>query len=397
MLMSRRELLSARGAPGAALSPLASLVAARGLEAAFAEAPLGGRPILQAAAPGDVRIGGNENPLGPGQAALEALVSELDQVSRYPFNSRVSGGDLLDALLAAAGVTPQHITIGAGSSEILSNAVRLSGSPDRPVVTGGLSYGSPITACKRYGYPWRSVPLDADLRLDLAAMADAARGAGMVYLCNPNNPTATLQPAAAIERFITDLHDASPETLVLVDEAYHEYATDPAHRTLIPFAMDRPNVVVARTFSKAYGMAGLRLGYGVGHPETIAPLRRHQLSANANVLAIASAVASLADPGHIERERARNTAVRRFTTDFFDRAGFRSTESQTNFMFVELGRPAAAFRGACAKQRVFVARDFPPMERTHCRISFGTMDEMRRACQVFAEVLGVELSTAVAV
>ena len=131
----------ARSAPGAGLSPLASLVAARGLDAAFAEAPLGGRPILQAAAPEDVRIGGNENPLGSGQAALEALVSELDQVSRYPFNSRVSGGDLLDALSAAAGVTPQHITIGAGSSEILSNAVRLSGSPDRPVVTGGLSYG----------------------------------------------------------------------------------------------------------------------------------------------------------------------------------------------------------------------------------------------------------------
>ncbi len=379
------------------MSPLAALVAARGLEAAIAEAPAGAVPVLQLPAPGEIRIGGNENPLGPGPTALEALLAELDQSGRYPFNSRVSSGDLVDTLAGTCGATPAHITIGAGSSEILRNAVRLYASADRPVVTGGLSYGSPITASKRYGYPWQAVPLDNELRLDLTAMAQAARGAGMVYVCNPNNPTATLHPASAIERFIGQVHDASPETLILVDEAYHEYATDPAHQTMIPVAIERRNVVVARTFSKAYGMAGLRLGYGVGHPETIELLRRHELSANANVLAIAAAVASLRDPGHIERERARNAEVRRFTTDFFADAGFASTESQTNFMFVELGRPAAAFREACAARDVFVARDFPPMEKTHCRISFGTMDEMRRACEVFAEVLGAAVPTAAAV
>ena len=108
---------------------------------------------------------------------------------------------------------------------------------------------------------------------------------------------------------------------------------------------------------------------------------------------MAAAVASLQDPEHIEHERARNAEVRRFVTDFFERSGFRVPESQTNFMFVELGQPAAPFRAACAERHVLVARDFPPMEKTHCRISFGTMDEMRRACRVFADVLGVDVST----
>ena len=114
------------------------------------------------------------------------------------------------------------------------------------------------------------------------------------------------------------------------------------------------------------------------------------------MLALAAGVASLRDPQHIERERARNTEVRRFTLDFFEDAGYRVTDTQTNFLFVELGRPAKEFREACANHNVFVARDFPPMEKTHCRISLGTMQEMRRATAVFAEVLGVAASDAAA-
>ena len=139
-------------------------------------------------------------------------------------------------------------------------------------------------------------------------------------------------------------------------------------------------------------MAGLRLGFGCGHPETIQKLRRFSLSANANILAIACAVASLRDPAHIEQERERNKKVRRFTLEFFESAGYRSTDTQTNFLFVNLGRPAKEFREACAKDKIFVARDFPPMEKTHCRISVGTMDEMQRATAVFANVLGVRSS-----
>ncbi len=390
MLVSRRALLSARRAPEDGMSALAALVGARGMEAVTAQAGAGGYPVLLPPAPDHVKIDSNENPLGPGPTALEALIAMFDQSGRYPFNSSPSHIDVLSALAAHFDATPEHITLGGGSSEVLRSAVRLFAGQDRPLVTAGLTFGSPVEAAETFGHPWRAIPLDAGLRLDLGAMAEAARGAGLVYLCNPNNPTATVHSATTIERCINQVHEASPETVILVDEAYHEYVTDPAYGTMIPLAMERRNVVVARTFSKAYGMAGLRLGYGVGHPETIEPLRRHQLSANTNVLVMAAAVASLQDPGHIERERARNTEVRRYTTEFFDRAGFRSPESQANFMFVGVGRPAAEFREACAERDVLVARDFPPMEKTHCRITFGTMDEMRRACEVFAEVLGVE-------
>jgi histidinol-phosphate aminotransferase len=346
--------------------------------------------LLTRPAPGDVKIDGNENPLGPGPKALEAMLGMFDEASRYPFNTRPSQADVSNALAEHVDGTPEHITLGGGSSEVLRSVVNLFVSQDRPLVTSGLSYASVTMAADRFGYPWRAVPLDADLRLDLAAMAEAARGAGMVYLCNPNNPTSTLHPATAMERCIERVHATSPDTVILIDEAYHDYVTDPAHRTMIPLAMERPNVVVARTFSKAYGLAGLRLGYGVGHPETIAPLRRHQLSANTNVLVMGAALAALEDPGHIERERQRNAEVRRYTVQFFERAGFTVPESQANFLFVEIGRPASAFREACAEQNVFVGRDFPPMENTHCRISLGTMDEMRRACEAFAQVLGID-------
>jgi histidinol-phosphate aminotransferase len=344
-------------------------------------------------APGDVKIDGNENPLGPGPTAMDALVGMFDQAGRYPFNSSPSHIDLLGALADNFDTTPEHFALGLGSSEILSSAVRLFAGPDRAVITSGLSFAAPINAAKQFGYPWEAVPLDADLKLDLAPMAEAARGAGLVYLCNPNNPTATLHPATAIEQFVRDVHATSPDTVILIDEAYHDYVTDPAHRTAIPFAIQRPNVVVARTFSKAYGMAGLRLGYGVGHAETMEPMRLNQMSANTNVLVMAAAVASLSDPGHIERERVRNAEVRTYVTSFFEGAGYHVPETQGNFMFVELGHPAADFRAACAEQHVLVARDFPPMEKTHCRISFGTMDEMRRACRVFADVLGVDAPT----
>jgi histidinol-phosphate aminotransferase len=152
-------------------------------------------------------------------------------------------------------------------------------------------------------------------------------------------------------------------------------------------------VFVTRTFSKAYGMAGLRAGYAVGQADTIKALARHRLTFGTNVLAVAAAVASLGDPAHIEKERKRNTEVRKFTMDFFAAAGFKPTDSQTNFLFVDLGRPAKQLREACKEHKVMVGRDFPPFEKTHARISIGTMEEMRRATEVFGKVLGAPTTT----
>ena len=242
------------------------------------------------------------------------------------------------------------------------------------------------------GNPVRAVALDADFKMDLGKMADAAKGAGLVFYCNPNNPTATYVGAKATREFLAKVNRESPETTILVDEAYFDYVTDPDHDTHIGLAVENPRVVVARTFSKAYGMAGLRLGYAVGHVDTIKKMREWDGGSGAsslNVLALQAGIAAIEqDASFITAERARNTAARDFTMKWFAERGMKPTDSQANFMFVNIGRPAKEFRDACRAKGVLVARDFPPFEKTHCRLSFGTMDEMKKAVAVFAEVLG---------
>jgi histidinol-phosphate aminotransferase len=137
-------------------------------------------------------------------------------------------------------------------------------------------------------------------------------------------------------------------------------------------------------------MAGMRLGYAVGHPETIRKLGSWEGANSLNVAGVVAATTSIRDTARIEKERARNTEARKYTVDWFTRAGFPPTDSQTNFLFVKIGRPAKEFREACRAQGVIVARDFPPFEKTHARVSVGTLEEMRRATEVFANVLGVK-------
>jgi histidinol-phosphate aminotransferase len=182
--------------------------------------------------------------------------------------------------------------------------------------------------------------------------------------------------------------------VILIDEAYHDYVTDPSYETAIPLALSTPNVLVARTFSKAYGMAGMRIGYAIGMADTLKPLAKLKMPYNVSVFGVAAAIASLADARHIEEERARNTEVRAFTVKALQDMGAKPADSQGNFLFVDIGRPAKEFRDACAKSGVMVGRDFPPFEKTHCRISIGTMDEMKKATEVFRTALKAPTTTA---
>jgi len=208
-----------------------------------------------------------------------------------------------------------------------------------------------------------------------------------VFFNNPNNPTATVHGAKTVTDMVERIRKASPKTVVLIDEAYHEYVTDPSYATAIPLALSTPNVVVARTFSKAYGMAGMRIGYAVGTADTIKSLTRFKMPYNISVFGITAAIAALGDSRHLENERRRNTAVRAFTVNALRDMGAKPADSQGNFLFVDIGGPAKEFRDACAKSGVMVGRDFPPFEKSHCRISIGTMDEMKKAVDVFRTVL----------
>lgn len=329
----------------------------------------------------------NENPVGPGSRAINAAIGALRDAGRYPWHACHAPFDLRSAIAVRFSVAPGNVTLGAGSGDILLNAVRAFASPARALVTAAPSFELPGAMARRIGIPVIAIPVDTAGRLDLHGMAVAARGAGLVFLCNPNNPTATVHAATAIREFVRRVREDSTDTVVAIDEAYHEYVTDPTYASAAAIALADPNVFITRSFSKAHGMAGLRCGYAIGQKETIAMLELHASRCSDNVAALAAAAASLDDLEHLEGECARNAEARAFTLDFFRSLGYEPTDAQGNFIFVDLRRSAREFRDACAERRVTIGRGFPPLDRTHVRISIGTMDEMRRATDVFRHAL----------
>jgi histidinol-phosphate aminotransferase len=393
MSFSRRAFLDAFTGRTGTDPAFAAAISARGREALMAE--YGGLDYQAAnAAPAQapanrimIRLSSNENPLGPSQAALTAIENAFQYAGRYPMNARPAAADFRALVAKKHGLQNNQVAIGSGSGEILDAAVKAFTSTSRGLVTGQPSYEDPVGVARRMKAPIAQVPVDANGRLDLAQMAAASGAQGLVFLCNPNNPTATVHSGQAISDTLAQIEKASPDTVVLVDEAYHEYVSDPAYTSAVSLIPQHRNMVVSRTMSKCFGMAGLRLGYAMGQPDVIARLARWIMPYNVGAPTVAAGVASLSDDAATARERDRNTAAKKFTVDFFTSAGYSTTDSQTNFIFVNLRRPAKGFREACSKQGIAVGRDFPPMEKTHCRISIGSMDEMEKAVDVFKSVL----------
>jgi histidinol-phosphate aminotransferase len=376
-------------------------IAARGHEEWLAERWQAGQQASQpAAAPprqerGDgIRLSSNENPLGPGPSALKAIEKAFVYSGRYPMNAKPSMLDFRKLIAKKNKLKDEtYIALGAGSGEILDNAVRAFTTSTKGLVAGSPTFEAPVGLAKELKVPVAQVLLDEGGKLDCEKMIAAATGAGLVFFCNPNNPTATVHSEKTVTDLVTRIRKASPETIILLDEAYHDYVTDPSYATGIPLIAEHPTVIVARTLSKAHGMAGLRLGYVAGHPDVLKRLTPWMMPYNGNALVVGAAVASIEDESHISRERKRNTEALKYTTAFFKTANFKMTDSQANFIWVDLGRPAAEFREACRKQGIFVGRPFPPLDKTHCRISIGTMDEMKKAVGVFRSVLGLSTTT----
>ncbi len=386
MSLSRRGFVRSLGI-GSVGALSAAWGVGRGREAlAWSPDPL--EAALQAtASPDIIRISGNENARGPGDTALEAMQEVLDgNVGRYGFGA---SGKLAEAIARRVGhgLTAENVVASTGSGALLAAGTRAYVSPSRPLVNGTPSFLATNRTAERLGAEIRLVPVLPDLKLDLDGMAEAASGAGMVFLCNPNNPTATAHSQSDVAAFIARVKSSSPNTAILVDEAYIEYATNTAVETAAAEALQYDDVFVTRTFSKAYGMAGMRLGYAAGRPDTVAKLRAAWGLGDINVMTAAGALASLDDWDHMVAEREENRRIREFTINAFNEMGYEASDSQTNFLFVNIRRPAGEFRDAAREQGVLVGRDFPPMEQTHARISLGTMEEMQRAVEVFKRIL----------
>jgi len=392
MALSRRQFVQTAGiGAGAALT---SSVWGRGRENSVWSAF---EAELQAVEKGVICIASNENPVGPGKKVLDSLRGLLENGAR-PGRYSSQTGELTEAICAHFKVKPENVLLSEGSTEILRAATQVFTSKTKPLVGTIPTYEECAGYAELIGNKVRGVKLSSEFKIDLDPFLDASKGAGLVFYCNPNNPTATYVGAKATRDFLSKLHSASPDTTVLIDEAYFDYVTDPDHQTHVPLAVENPRIIVARTFSKAYGMAGLRQGYAIAHPETIKAMRPWVGSSGTgslNVFGMAAATVAIAqDASFTTNERNRNKAVRDMVSKWFTERGMKPTDCQANFMFVNIGTPAKAFREACRAKGVMVARDFPPFEKTHARISLGTMEEMTKAVQVFGEVLAKKSTAA---
>ena len=381
---SRRSFMQFLGLNG--------LAAAAGSCAPASSARVGPHLIAGAVAPlgGILRLDSNENSSGPGPRVLAAIQEAFGEINRYAF---AASQELTSAVAGSLGVQSDQIELGCGSSEILDAAVLSFTAPDRALVTAAPTFEMPANLAQHLGHPVVEVPVTDALTLDLGQMAAQAAGAGLVYVCNPNNPTATLHGASAIEQFVDDLLKREPKATVLIDEAYHEYVERPDYRTAVPLALANPRVIVSRTFSKIFGLAGMRVGYAVGQRQTLTVLSKRLDALRISRLSTTAALSALGDPPHIAEQRKANHDARAFTANAFKDAGYEPVESEANFLMVNVRRDIRSFQSACRERGVGVARPFPPL-MTYARVTIGTMDEMKRAAAVFQDVLAQPASAA---
>jgi histidinol-phosphate aminotransferase len=349
-----------------------------------ASAAVGSVPILNfsAARPatGIVRLSSNENPYGPSTDALKAMTEAFSLAWRYPDEY----ADQLTAELAKLHSVPdEQILLGDGSGEILKLSAAAFAGKDKKVVIANPTFEAIARHSGVAGADVVKIDLTSDYRHDLEKMLAAANNAGLVYICNPNNPTASITPKNEITQF---LQKVPRTTNVLVDEAYHHYVESKDYETLIPLVKDYPNLIVARTFSKIYGMAGLRCGYCVTQRPNISAMRTHQVFDSVNIMALVAATASLKDNEHVTRGRKVNAEVRKIVCDELDSLGYRYIPSHANFMMIDLRREVRPVISALLSRGVEVGRLFPALPN-FMRVTIGTRDQMKSFMAAFREVM----------
>jgi histidinol-phosphate aminotransferase len=378
MSISRRKFAQLLGA-GAAV---AIVKPAFSLPTEAVESPPVGRsrPQATSTSTGVVRLSSNENPYGPAPKALKAMTDSFGLSCRYP---DVHNDELIDALSKLNGVNRDQIVLGDGSSEILKLCAETFTGPTRGnLVSADPTFEALLNYASINGAEVVKIPLTSSFSHDLAEMGAAAK-AGLIYICNPNNPTASITPKNELREFIAK---TPRQTMILVDEAYFHYADSPDYESVIPMVKDHPNLIVARTFSKIYGMAGLRCGYCVAQPETIERIRPHQMWDSVNCMALAAAVASLNDPDQVANGKRLNSEAKTFVTAEIEKMGYKQIPSQANFIMFDVKRPVVPLIKALKERNVQVGRLFPALPN-HMRLTIGKKTEMEIFLSTFRQVL----------
>jgi histidinol-phosphate aminotransferase len=315
-----------------------------------------------------IMIDSNENPLGPSQAARDAISAIIPQGGRYLFDLT---SDLAHTFAGLEGLNPDYVHVFPGSSPALTFTVIAFTSSQRSYVTADPGYESGMFSAKAVEARVVKVPLTKTYAHDVKAMIAAAPDAGLFYVCSPNNPTGTLTPHSDIEYLVENKPKGS---IVMVDEAYIHFCDSPSTLDLVKAGKD---VVVLRTFSKTYGMAGLRCGFAIARPDLLDKIMNRAGWNSMPITAVVAASASLKDPGLVPERKRINAAIRRETFQWLDRNGYSYTPSESNCFLLETKHPGKEVIDAMAQQNVFIGRIWPIMP-TCVRITVGTHEEMER-------------------
>jgi histidinol-phosphate aminotransferase len=336
--------------------------------------------VPQPAKPGVVRLSANENPYGPSAKAHEAMKNAHGVCNRYPDEAN---DVLIDKIAKINNVNREQIVLGDGSSEILKLcAETFTGPTQGKLIAADPTFEAILEYSKACGGEVAKVPLTSSFAHDLEKMG-AASQKGLIYICNPNNPTASITPKNDLRDFIAK---TSPETMILVDEAYFHYADSPDYESVIPLVKDHPNLMVARTFSKIYGMAGLRCGYCVAQPETIKRMHGFQMWDSVNIMALSAASASLDDASQVTNGRKMNSEARNYTLTELEKLGCKSIPSQANFIMFDCKKPVVPIIKAMKDKNVAVGRLFPAYPN-HMRLTIGKKSEMESFVSAFKQVM----------
>ncbi|WP_291788352.1 histidinol-phosphate transaminase [Cecembia sp.] len=328
-----------------------------------------------------IRLGSNENPYGPSDTVRKAMIDNFDLGCRYPW---AYNAPLREMIAQKEGVTPDHIVLVAGSTEGLKiTGITYAGKGDE-ILSGLPTFLSMMEYAKVWGADINWVPLDKNMDYDLEEIEKRISAkTKLIFLCNPNNPTGKLLPADKVMDFC---ETASEKTMVFSDEAYYDYIEDPNYPSMVELVKKGKNVIVSRTLSKVYGLAGIRLGYLVAKPEIAAKLN-DRVVANTNIMAIEAGKEALKDLEFYRFSLSKNLEARKMIEATLDQLGLEYLPSQANFVFFHAKEDVRKLGEKMLAKGVIIGRPFPPFDNW-CRISTGTLEEVAFFNNALLETLG---------
>ena len=330
---------------------------------------------------GVAKLNSNENPFGPSKAVRAVITSALDNACRYP---SVVFKPLVDQIAEKEGVSKDHIVVTGGSTEGLKAVGLTYGLNGGEIIAADPTFQALLTYAENFGAHVHRVPVDDDMGHDLNEMERRVNSkTGLVFICNPNNPTGTLLDKYKLRDFCSSV---SNRTMVFSDEAYYDFITEPDYPSMVQLVKENMNVIVSKTFSKVYGLAGLRIGYLVARPDIATRLKKN-IMAMTNVLAIEAAKEALKDNEFYKFSVSKNMEAKNQVYKTLDDLNLQYQKSHTNFVFFKTGRPISEMITAMESQNVLIGRPFPPFN-DWARISTGTLDDMKLFDKGLKKVMG---------